>query len=97
MLFKQASGTASGKLLDAPTVRAAAGADHVIDQQPRNAACLGSIRLAFPQAVTVHLRRDPMDGLMGALKVFFHGAYEWSCRLPDLAAHHRLHGRLMAH
>lgn len=74
-----------------------AGAEHVIDKQPRNAAHVGPIRLAFPDAVIIHLRRDPMDGLMGAYKVFFNAAYEWSYRLENLAAHYRLHHRLMDH
>jgi tetratricopeptide (TPR) repeat protein len=117
VLFKQVSGAGGAQLLDAATVRGAAGADwaavaaayrretaylaagaaHAVDKQPRNAAYVGAIRLAFPEAVIIHLRRDPMDALMGAFKVYFHGAYEWSYRLADLAAHFRLHSRLMAH
>lgn len=73
------------------------GADYVIDKQPKNAAYIGPIRLAFPDALIVHLSRNPMDGLMGCYKVYFNGAYEWSYRLRDLAAHYLLHQRLLDH
>ena len=73
------------------------GGEHVIDKQPRNSAYVGAIRLAFPDALIIHLRRDPMDGLLGAYKVSFASGHAWSRRLQDLADHYHLHRRLMAH
>ncbi len=70
----------------------------VIDKLPDNYEYAGAIRLAFPEAPMVHVRRAPMDSLFGAYRLpFAQGAYPWSYRLEDLAAHYRQYRRLTDH
>ncbi|MDB5431137.1 MAG: Tetratricopeptide 1 repeat-containing protein [Caulobacter sp.] len=70
----------------------------VTDKLPDNYEYAGAIRLAFPEAPMVHVRRAPMDSLFGALRLpFAAGAYPWSYSLADLAAHYRAYRRLTDH
>jgi len=73
------------------------GARFVTDKLPANSLLAGPIRLAFPQARIVHLRRDPMDTLYSCYRVQFAGLYGWSHDLQDMAAHYANHLRLMDH
>jgi tetratricopeptide (TPR) repeat protein len=73
------------------------GAPFAIDKLPDNAALLGPIRLAFPDAVIVRLSRDPRDSLFGAYRLLFHRAHYWSYRQEDLAAHFANMQRLDRH
>jgi Flp pilus assembly protein TadD len=70
----------------------------VVDQLPANYEQVGAMRLAFPDAALVHVRRAPMDCLFGCYRLLFgEGGYRWSYRLGDLAANFRVYRRLMAH
>lgn len=61
---------------------------YVIDKNPQNLFNLPLILRALPQARVLCLRRDPMDACFSNLKELFQGgAYPYSYRLPDLAAH----------
>ncbi|MDB5431430.1 MAG: Tetratricopeptide 1 repeat-containing protein [Caulobacter sp.] len=74
------------------------GADVVTDKLPANYEYAGLMRLAFPQASLVHVRRSPMDSLFGTYRLLFgQFGYYWSYSLADLAANYRLYRRLMAH
>jgi Flp pilus assembly protein TadD len=73
------------------------GAAYAIDKLPHNTDYLGAIRLAFPEAVIIHLRRSPMDSLFSAYRRPFYGTYDWSFSLQDLATHHRNYRGLMQH
>jgi len=75
----------------------AGDAPHPIDKLPQNHYLVGAIRLAFPGAVIVHVRREPMDSLFGAFKLLFGRAYGWSYDQADLADHYRAYADLMAH
>jgi tetratricopeptide (TPR) repeat protein len=66
-----------------------------VDKLPRNADYAGLIRLAFPDARIVHVRRDPMDTLFGAYKLHF--VARWSYDQDDLADRYTNHRALMAH
>jgi tetratricopeptide (TPR) repeat protein len=73
-------------------------APNFTDKLPQNYELVGSMRLAFPNAGLVHVRRAPMDSLFGAHKLLFgEGGYHWSYRFEDLAANYRAYRRLMAH
>lgn len=75
-----------------------AGAGVITDKLPQNYEHAGAMRLAFPSASLVHVRRAPMDSLFGAHKLLFgEGGYHWSYRFEDLAANYRCYRRLMAH
>lgn len=73
------------------------GSAYAIDKLPHNHTYAGLIRLAFPDALLVHVRRNPMDSLFGAYKQLFAYAYRWSYTQDDLAAHYGHYRRLMAH
>jgi len=72
-----------------------AGARATVDKLPRNADYTGLIRLAFPDARIVHVRRDPMDTLFGSYKLHF--VARWSFDQDDLADRYANHRALMAH
>ena len=69
----------------------------VIDKLPHNHDYAGLIRLAFPDAVIIHVTRDPMDSLFGAYRLLFAGPHRWSYGLGDLADHYANYRRLMTH
>ncbi|HYF22370.1 MAG TPA: sulfotransferase [Caulobacteraceae bacterium] len=69
----------------------------VIDKLPQNHLFCGPIRLAFPEAAIIHVRRDPMDSLFGAYKVLFGRAYPWSYSFQGLHDHFLAYRRLMDH
>jgi len=69
----------------------------VIDKLPQNHLFAGPIRLAFPEAAIIHVRREPMDSLFGAYKLLFGRAYAWSYRFQDLHDHYLAYRRLMTH
>ena len=72
-----------------------AGGRATVDKLPRNADYSGLIRLAFPDARIVHVRRDPMDTLFGSYKLHF--VARWSFDRDDLADRYANHRALMAH
>ncbi|MEI9905053.1 MAG: sulfotransferase [Asticcacaulis sp.] len=67
----------------------------VTDKLPHNSDYAGLIRLAFPDAAIVHVRRAPMDSLFGAYKLYF--AARWSFAQDDLADHYYNYATLMRH
>ena len=71
------------------------GGRATVDKLPRNADYSGLIRLAFPDACIVHVRRDPMDTLFGSYKLHF--VARWSYDQDDLADRYANHRALMAH
>jgi len=75
----------------------APGKAWVIDKLPHNHDYAGLIRLAFPDAVIIHVTRDPMDSLFGAYRLLFAGPHRWSYDLNDLAGHYVHYRRLMKH
>ena len=79
------------------TARLAGDAPFTVDKLPLNSLLIGAIRLAFPDAPIVLLRRDPMDNLFSVFRVQFAGAYHWANRQEDMAEHFAQHQRLMAH
>jgi tetratricopeptide (TPR) repeat protein len=67
-----------------------AGGRHVVtDKNPQNWAYAGLIARALPNAVFVHVRRDPMDSLFGAYKQLFIREHAWSYDLASLVGHYR--------
>ena len=68
------------------------------EKLPHNYHFAGPMRLAFPQARFVHLRRAPMDSLFGAYKVLFgEGSYLWSYKFEDLAHAYKLYRQITDH
>jgi len=73
------------------------GVRYAVDKLPANSLLAGAIRLAFPSAPIVLVRRAPMDTLFSCFRIEFGGLYGWTSRMEDLAAHYGQHQRLMAH
>lgn len=71
------------------------GRPYMIDKLPNNTDYLGLIRLAFPDALFIHMRRNPLDSLFGAYKLHF--AARWSFDQNDLADHYGYYRDLMDH
>jgi len=71
------------------------GSAFTIDKLPNNHEYAGLIRLAFPDAIIVHVRREPMDSLFGAYKLLFSQAHRWSYTQAHLAQHYDQYRRLM--
>jgi len=72
------------------------GAEVVTDKMPLNWWYAPMIAAALPDATIVHVRRQPMDALFGAMKVNFAEAFGWAYRQDDLADHYGLYRRLSA-
>ncbi len=68
-----------------------------IDKLPHNHDYCALIRRAFPDAILLHVRRNPMDALFGAFRLLFAHAHKWSYDLTDLAVHYDHYHRLMTH
>jgi tetratricopeptide (TPR) repeat protein len=83
------------KLYHAETAWLHTGKPYVTDKLPHNSHYAGLIRLAFPDARIVHVRREPMDALFGAYKLYF--SARWSFAQDDLADHYRHYRDVMAH
>ena len=66
-----------------------------VDKLPRNADYAGLIRLAYPDARIVHVRRDPMDTLFGSYKLHF--VARWSYDQDDLADRYANHRAITAY
>ncbi|MDV6331781.1 tetratricopeptide repeat-containing sulfotransferase family protein [Asticcacaulis sp. 201] len=80
---------------DRETAYLDSGRPVMIDKLPNNTDYAGLIKLAFPDAVFVHMRRNPMDALFGAYKLHF--AAGWSFDQNDLADHYAYYRDLMQH
>ena len=82
---------------DSETAYHSDGSAFTIDKLPHNHDYVGLIRLAFPDALIVHVQRSPMDALFGAYKLLFAYAYRWSYNQDDLAEHYANYRILMDH
>lgn len=79
------------------TVFLSDGSPYAIDKLPHNYHYAGLIRLAFPDAIIIHLRRDPMDSLFGTYRLLFGYAYRWSYTQDNLAGFYAQYVRLTRH
>ncbi len=88
---------AAGRLYRDEARALSRGAPVVTDKMPPNWWYAGAIAAALPDAVIVHVRRNPMDALFGAWKMSFGPAFEWAYRFEDLASHYGVYRRLTHH
>ena len=69
-----------------------------IDKNPPNFLLCGVIRLVFPKAKIIALRRHPIDSCLALYRTLFDGAvYPYSYDLEDLADYYAAFRRLMLH
>ena len=68
-----------------------------VDKLPPNYLLVGLIRRALPFAPILHMVRDPTDVCFSNYKTLFGSSYAHSYDLREMAQHHALYCRLMAH
>jgi hypothetical protein len=77
--------------------RAPEGRDVLTDKQPLNFHAVGLIARLFPEAVILHLRRDPLETLFSVWRQEFAKSWAFTHRLEDLGHYYGEYARLMAH
>jgi tetratricopeptide (TPR) repeat protein len=71
------------------------GADYFTDKMPDNAFWLPLLRLAFPDSLVVHVRRNPLDVLISVLAHDMTHGFNSGYRIEDAARHLALVDRLL--
>ena len=73
------------------------GADHITDKHPRNFEAAGLIARMLPNAVIVHIRRNPLETCLSVYRQEFDKNWTVAHRLTDIAGYYARYARLMAH
>ncbi len=71
--------------------------NRLIDKTPLNFLYLGLIKLAFPHANIIHLKRHPLDSCFAIYKTLFRMGYPFSYNLNDIGQYYIAYHRLMEH
>ena len=72
------------------------GADHITDKHPRNFEAAGFITRLLPNAVIVHVRRDPVETCLSIYRQEFNKNWTFTHRLTDIAEYYVRYARLVA-
>jgi tetratricopeptide (TPR) repeat protein len=72
------------------------GADHFTDKHPRNFEAAGFITRLLPNAVIVHVRRDPVETCLSIYRQEFNKHWTFTHRLTDIAEYYVRYARLVA-
>jgi tetratricopeptide (TPR) repeat protein len=75
----------------------AGDAQRIVDKLPGNFAQVGFIRLLFPNARIIHIRRDPLDNGVSLFFTLFDHGHGYSYDLRDIGRFRNAYLRLMAH
>ncbi|WP_174299885.1 sulfotransferase [Caulobacter sp. S45] len=87
--LRRSGWSAVGAAYRTEVAQMAGGATVTTDKNLQNWLLADGIAQALPEALFVHVRRDPMDSLFGAYKqLFVGGEYRWSFDMADLADHY---------
>lgn len=70
-------------------------AEFVIDKLPANYQFLGLIRIIFPAATIIHIRRNPIDTCLSIFMQKFANAYSFAHDLGQIGHNYRAYRRLM--
>lgn len=70
---------------------------HVVDKLPGNFLLIGMIRLMLPDALILHVTRDPADNALSIWKNFFADQLSYAYDMAELGEYHRLYRHLMRH
>jgi tetratricopeptide (TPR) repeat protein len=76
---------------------AAAGHDFITDKLPGNTTIIGLIKLCFPDAAVIHMRRDARDTCFSCFATPFEEGNLFASTLESVGHFYRLHEQLMAH
>lgn len=69
----------------------------VTEKLPSNFLLLGYILRAMPDAIVLHMKRDPMDTCFSNLRTYFDEAAPYATDQREMAHFHGLYSRLMSH
>jgi len=73
-------------------------AERITNKMPGNFRYVGLIRLAFPNARIIHIRRDPLDTCLSCFSILFMHDYQpFSYDLAELGRYYRAYTALMEH
>jgi len=73
------------------------GADHITDKHPRNFEAAGLIARMLPNAVIVHVRRNPVETCLSIYRQEFNKNWTVAHRLTDIAEYYARYARLVTH
>jgi Tfp pilus assembly protein PilF len=73
------------------------GETRVTDKRLENAEFVGLIHLMLPNAVIIHVRRDPRDTCFSGWSLRFSHGQEYTYSMEELGRYWRAHDQLMAH
>jgi hypothetical protein len=72
-------------------------ADHVTDKHPRNLEAAGLIARMLPNAVIVHVRRNPLETCLSVYRHELNKHWTFTHDLTDIARYYRRYAQLAAH
>jgi len=70
---------------------------HFIDKNPNNFLHVGLIRMLFPEAFIINLRRDLRDNAVSMYRQLFSVGHDYSAKFADIATYTERYLQLMAH
>lgn len=73
------------------------GADHITDKHPRNFEAAGLIARMLPNAVIVHVRRNPVETCLSIYRQEFNKNWTVAHRLTDIANYYARYAQLVTH
>ena len=79
---------------DLPDLR---GADHFTDKHPRNFEAAGLIARMLPNAVILHVRRNPVETCLSVYRQEFNKHWTFTHRLTDIAEYYARYAQLVGH
>jgi tetratricopeptide (TPR) repeat protein len=72
-------------------------ANRIVDKMPHNFELVGVIRILFPNAKIIHVRRNAMDNCVSCFMNAFSDAHGYNADLDKLGLYYREYDRLMTH
>lgn len=75
----------------------AKGARRFTDKLPGNFWNVGMIKLVFPNAKVIHVRRNPVDTCLSCFQINFAHGHSYTNNLADLGEYYGLYREMMAH
>ncbi|MGH8274628.1 MAG: sulfotransferase [Gammaproteobacteria bacterium] len=77
--------------------RESQGAERLTDKMPSNFGLLGLIRVCFPDATVIHMRRDPRDVFVSAWANLFEGGIDYCYDPEEFRAYYSGYRAMMRH
>ena len=68
---------------------------YVIDKNPLNFFCIGFIRILFPHANIIHIKRNPLDVAISCFQSNFTTGHEWAFSFDGIARFYKIYADIM--